>query len=166
MKKILFVCTGNTCRSSMAEGIFLELIRDKKSPIKNIEVTSAGLMVFGEERANEKAIIAMEEMGIDISSHLSKSLNLPLAHSADLILTMTMAHKEHILKTEPNLKDKVYSLKEYIGDGEESPGTLDIQDPYGMDLEAYRKTAKEIKSALMEALEKIEKKFFHKKEGY
>ncbi|HHZ01170.1 MAG TPA: low molecular weight protein arginine phosphatase, partial [Tissierellia bacterium] len=67
---ILFVCTGNTCRSPMAEGLFKDMLR--KNNIENIKVSSAGLSVFPGEHVNEKAIRALKEKGIDISSHRAR----------------------------------------------------------------------------------------------
>src|SRR5690554_5439383 len=128
MKKILFVCTGNTCRSSMAEGIFKNLLKEAKNPMKGIEVVSAGTAVFTQEPANQKAIKVMEERGIDISSHRSQPIGKELLESADLILTMTQSHREQILRMDPQLKNKVYTLLEFIQDKEGQGRILDITD--------------------------------------
>ncbi|MFZ7119687.1 MAG: hypothetical protein ACOWWH_01875 [Eubacteriaceae bacterium] len=108
MKNVLLVCTGNTCRSSMAEGILKYLIKDKQVHIK-----SAGTSVFMSEPANNKAIKVMEEMGFDISKHRSKPITEELIKESDIILTMTKAHKEKVINASPQAKEKVFTLKEY-----------------------------------------------------
>jgi protein-tyrosine-phosphatase len=82
---ILFVCTGNTCRSPMAEGLFKDML--KKNNIDNIRVSSAGISVFPGEQANEKAIKALKEKGIDIRSHRARQA-IEEIDKADLIWAM------------------------------------------------------------------------------
>src|SRR5690554_5121461 len=154
MKKVLFVCTGNTCRSPMAEGIFKKLIEERGFS-RDIQVESAGLAVLGKSAANLNALKAMEEMGIDISQHSSRGLTSELLDSADIILTMTQGHKGQILMAMPQVKDKVYTLLELI----DQEG-LDIVDPFGMDLDTYKKTAQELEVSIEKALPKIIKKIF------
>ena len=155
MIKILFVCTGNTCRSSMAEGIFKNLIKNLGDDFKGIETISAGTLVLQQEPANPKAIKVLEDMGIDITPHTSQALTFELAQEADLILTMTQRHKEQIIQMEPNLKGKVFTLLEFAQGEERDDVTLDIADPFGLSMEEYRKTAEEIKEALERVLERL-----------
>src|SRR5690554_6769311 len=108
---ILFVCTGNTCRSSMAEGILKKYL--KENSIENIYVSSAGISAFQGQKANEKAENVLRKKGIDISSHKSRQLTEEILKDSDLILTMTNAHKNIILQAIPNISNKVYTLKEY-----------------------------------------------------
>ena len=96
---ILFVCTGNTCRSSMAEGILKFLL--KENNIENINVSSAGLSAFEGQRANEKAIDVLINKGIDIKTHRSRQLTEEIIKTSDLILTMTDSHKKLITNTLP-----------------------------------------------------------------
>lgn len=140
---ILFVCTGNTCRSPMAAAIM------EKIAVENdldVLIESAGLFANVGGKASENAIKALDEMGIDLTFHQTKPITEELIEKSDIILTMTEAHKE-LLK--PIAGNDVYTLKEYGG------GSGDISDPYGGDIEEYRETAREIYDALVDVAEKI-----------
>ena len=125
MKKFLFVCTGNTCRSPMAEGIF-----NKLSSEKGWQATakSAGLYVT-EPMVSENSLNVCLENGIDISSHIPTQITAELINEADVILTMTSSHKAAF-----GGMDKVFTVAEYFG------GNGDVIDPYGGSIEIYRET--------------------------
>ena len=156
---ILFVCTGNTCRSPMAEGIFKQML--KKNNIPDINVYSAGISVFPGEHANEKAIAVLNEKGIDIKEHRAKQLSDEI-NKVDLILTMTSGHKKIIAdyflnKTgEPSLR--LFTLKEFAAkiSGQELTG-LDIEDPYGRSFDVYEKSRDEIEKELNKIFYNIDK---------
>lgn len=136
---LLFVCTGNTCRSCMAEGIAKKVAEDMNL---DIDVSSAGIYATNGASCSLNSALAMEEMGIDIRNHLSRQLTKEMLENSDLVLTMTRAHKELILSYYPSYSNKVFTLLEYIGkDG-------DIVDPFGGDINVYRACAKEIKQAI------------------
>ena len=139
----MFVCTGNTCRSAMAAAMMDDIA------VKNdldVVIDSAGIFASIGECAAENAILAMKKRDIDLSLHRTKPLTDELIDMADVILTMTSAHKMLI---EGMAKDKVFTLMEYAG------GEGDIPDPYGGDLEEYEETAEKIYDALVDIAEKL-----------
>ena len=133
--KVIFVCTGNTCRSPMAEGIFKSLVQDKEYSVK-----SAGLSAAEGIPPTQNAVVACGEIGIDISEH--KSEPFVYDESTDLFVAMTMEHALYLTQLKVP-KNKIY--------------VLDVSDPYGGDIEVYRKTRDQILKALKTLLEKIEK---------
>lgn len=145
---ILLVCTGNTCRSSMAEGIFKQILKDNDDD--DIHVTSAGISVYVSSEASEEAINVMEEMGIDISDHMSSQISDDDVDKADIILVMTNGHKNILIDLYPMYMDKIFTLKEYAYGNDE-----DIVDPFGMGMEDYRECAIEIKDAISKVYDKI-----------
>ena len=142
-KKILFVCTGNTCRSAMAAAMMAD-IADKND--LNILVESAGIFAPIGECAADNAIEAMKKRDIDLSLHRTKPVTEELIEMADIILAMTGAHKMLIENMAP---EKVFTLCEYAGD------EGDIPDPYGGDLDEYEEVAEEINDLLVDIAEKL-----------
>ncbi len=115
---ILFVCTGNTCRSPMAH-VLLEKELKKKGAGKKFAIISAGISAPGGEPATEEAVKALSEIQLDLKKHRARILTPKLVEEADLILTMTMTHKERVLSMVPDSAEKVFTLKEYLGEGDE-----------------------------------------------
>lgn len=143
MKKVLFICTGNTCRSPMAEAIFTRMLKDRGFRAHEIKVESAGLHALENENATREAVEVMRTAGIDITPHRSRSVNETLLQDADLVLTMTRKHRSQLQDIFPHHKHKVYTLAEYSGQPEG-----EIPDPYGQSLEAYRLALQQIESFL------------------
>lgn len=137
---ILFVCTGNTCRSPMAQA----LLEEKAKEIGiSLNIKSAGIFALDGQRASKEAIEVLKADGIDISSHRANMIYRDLLEEADLILTMAVSHKGVLLSQYKFIKGKVYTLKEYAYGIEE-----DVVDPFGRDINVYKDTKEEIEKAL------------------
>jgi len=160
IKTILFVCTGNTCRSAMAEGLFKKLLRERIEDNKKFKVISAGIYALSGMHATNEAIKVMAEQGIDISHHTAQQLQEDLIEKADLILVMSDSHKDYIKTKYSFAQDKIYLLKEFAQTGkiknkQKVDGNNEITDPLGQPIEFYRMIAKQLKENLEESLKKI-----------
>lgn len=133
----------------MAEGLLNKIISDNNTN-ENFDVLSAGISVFSPTPASENAVLALDEMEVDISHHTSKQLTDDMINDADIILTMTKSHKQIIENVCDDIECEIHTLMGYAYDDE-----ADVADPYGMDLDVYKKCAKEIYDALKTAYPKL-----------
>lgn len=145
--RIIFICTGNTCRSPMAEGILKDFAM--KADL-DITVQSAGIHATSNNVAAKFAIEAMKDIGIDINNHKSDQVNSELLDKTDLVLTMSNSHKKQIISQYPIMKDKVFLLNEFA-----FGVNKDIEDPFGAPLRYYEKARDEIYKAIEEIVGKI-----------
>ena len=137
---ILFVCTGNICRSPMAE----YLLRHQLPPGAPWTVSSAGMAALPGFAASPEAVQALREIGIDLSPHRSRPLSRELVDSAAMIVVMSGTHREQLKARYPNALDRVFLLKRF--DAQSDGG--DVFDPIGMPVEVYRAIRDEITASL------------------
>jgi protein-tyrosine-phosphatase len=122
MTRILFICTGNTCRSPMAAGYFRHLLA--KAGRSDVEVVSAGTFAGNGEPASAAAVQALREHGVDLSGHRSAPLSVALLQDADLIVTLTASHRRHVGAMSPTALARTRDLMSF-GEGG------DVGDPFG-----------------------------------
>ncbi|HHT74268.1 MAG TPA: low molecular weight protein arginine phosphatase [Firmicutes bacterium] len=152
MKSVLFVCTGNTCRSPMAAALLKHYAQEAGIEVRT---ASAGLGAFTGDSASEHALKAMSELGLDLSGHRSRKFHTALAEEFDLILVMTEGHKRQLLQAAPELAEKVFLVQEYsraaryreeLQNGKEK--VYEIADPFGQSLDVYRQVRDELAQAV------------------
>ncbi len=161
-KTILFVCTGNTCRSAMAEGIFKKMLKERPEDDSKFNIISAGISALQGMNSTSEAILAASELGVDISQHKACQLQEDLVKKANLILVMSQTHKEYITRWFPFAQNKVFLLRKYARGSEFNNIQIkdedyEIVDPLGKSIDFYRVVAMELKTNLEKLLEKIHK---------
>jgi len=140
-KNIVFVCTGNSCRSVMA----MELLKKKMAKRQDVNISAAGLSILPGMGASFETRKLLEQEGIDVSKHRARQFTAEIAKRADLILVMQKVHEQRILRDYPFVKNRLYLLKEFakIDDGD-----LEIYDPIGKSEEYYKLIFEVIKQAV------------------
>jgi len=159
-RTVLFVCTGNTCRSAMAEGIFKKILKERKEDNSSFNILSAGISALTGMSPTPEAIKVMSEQDIDISRHHAQELREELIKKADLILVMANEHKEYIYKEFPFAQNKTFLLKKFTlnnktESNQNNERNYEIIDPIGRKIEFYRIIARELKENLEKLLDKI-----------
>jgi protein-tyrosine-phosphatase len=149
VKSILFVCTGNLCRSPMAEGIMKKELENY--PSRELKVSSAGVLTVDGRLASGPAILVMSEMGIDIMGHHSTRITEKLIRDSDLIVVMETMHREVLLSMAPELNERIKILGDYLPG---SNNNRDIDDPYGLGLAEYRQCARQIHACVKNLIQK------------
>ena len=158
--EILVVCTGNICRSPLGEAALRARLDGRA------RVVSAG--TYGQEGsgATEGSIVAGRELGLDLSAHRARRIRPADIDAADLVLAMEREHRDLVVRSVPEARDRTFTLKELVRLAERAPllgdldarvadaarrraaaeadGDLDVADPYGDTLDAYRRIAGEI----------------------
>jgi protein-tyrosine phosphatase len=142
---IVFVCTGNTCRSPLAEVLFKKMLAERlgcagaELPQRGFVVRSAGLAAIKGDRATPEAIEAARELGADLQNHVSQPVTRDLVFQADYLVTMTQAHLQSLLGRFPY---------ECLAPRVLCPQGTDVADPVGCDLTVYRECARQLQEHL------------------
>jgi glycine hydroxymethyltransferase len=154
MKTILFICTGNVCRSPMAEGLFRHAVKGRGE----FRILSAGLGAMDGQPPTHHSVQAMRELGIDISRQHSSALTAEAVRSADLILGMTHSHVDTIHLLYPAAAEKTFLLREF--DDTLEPYEKDISDPIGSPYEIYVECRDQIEQGIVTLLKFMEQHNF------
>ena len=153
MKTILFVCTGNSCRSVMAVEMFKKMLGGDKD---KINILSAGVGTMPGMRASEYTIKVLQREGIDATSHRSIAISKDMIQNADLVIAMDRFHKNRIVEIDPSAKNKTHVLREF----KKAPDEIlepEILDPIGRPLEVYERSLVLIKEGLENLIDWVKK---------
>lgn len=148
---IVIVCTGNTCRSPMAETLLRELLHRRFGREDVARVLSAGVAAQRGSGAAPQSVEVMGRRGLDLTGHCSQPLDDSLMSMADIVLTLTRQHRDAILTAWPNRKDRIFTLRRDGGD---------VQDPVGMAVEVYEQCADQMQQELQKWVDSLDQDFF------
>jgi protein-tyrosine phosphatase len=176
MSGILVVCTGNVCRSPMAEGLLRAALVDRLG-LAAPAVTSAGTAGWEGAGATREAIVAAGEHGVDIGGHLARELRPAMLEETDLVLCMAAEHRDAVVRARPDVADRTFTIAELVRvlpdgpadgalaeriaaaaaarNGASAEVDVDVRDPLGDPIEGYREVAArlaDLSSRLADAL--------------
>lgn len=146
--RVLFVCSGNTCRSPLAEALFRRMLAEAGRP--DIRVGSAGSAAIDGAPASEGAYLVALEQGLDLSEHRARLLTRELVEGADLILAMSRGHLARLDRL--GAGDRAHLLGDYAGI---TGAGAEVRDPFGSDVETYRATLMQLRVMLASARDRV-----------
>ncbi len=145
--RVLFVCTGNTCRSPLAAAIAVRLLADRGAVL---DVASAGTAAWPDAPASDGSMLVGLERGLDLSAHRARTLTAELVADSDVILAMSTPHVTHTRLL--GGAGRTFLLSEFASHG--AFGT-EISDPFGGDLDRYRRTSDELWDVVAQAVDRL-----------
>ncbi len=145
-RSLLFVCSGNMCRSALAEHYAARALREMGR--SDVSVASAGTLGMVGQPPFPLTLVVAEEGGLDLSAHRSRALSPYLVKEADAILVMTPGHREQILELHPAAEKKTHLLGSFRPGPRKKDEDASIHDPVGNDLEHFRRTFAQIREAV------------------
>ena len=141
--KVLFVCSGNICRSPMAEAYMRHRAAD--AGLSHVVLASAGTLRIEGSPASREAIETMAEVGVDLTGHRSAGLRQDDLRTSDLVLVMALEHLEAIERMSITPNGALHLLREFEDGPDPRPGASDLEDPIGRSIEVYRRQFEQIR---------------------
>jgi len=146
VKRILFVCTGNSCRSVMAQEYLRHLLR--QASLERVQVESAGVFAVSGMSPTRETLRVLQEGGIACSDHRARLLAPSMVQEADLVFVMEQFQRDEVLRRDPASKTKIHLLKTYGLPATEAQANANIPDPIGKPLEIYEVCFADIREAI------------------
>ena len=150
MKTVVFVCTGNSCRSPMAEGYLNHFLGERSG--KDVRAVSAGTSAIPGYPPTPEAAAVMAEDAVDITAHRTRKLTGELVAEASVIVAMAESHMDAVVALDPGAVGKVYLLRDFSG---AKSADRNIRDPIGHSIETYRAVRDEIKKLVKNLSERL-----------
>lgn len=150
---ILIVCTGNICRSPMAQGLLAHALSAQPEPLRSLKVISAGVAARNGDPISENSVIALKKVGIDISHFKSQGLNQQMLDDALIVFGMTDSHRAVIRSRARPVPGNLHLFREFLP----APAANEIGDPYGGPLKLYESARDEMVEAIPSVVEHLRK---------